>query len=208
MVQFSPVHQVHDAVAIVASGESLSSIKIPRLDRAAVIAVNGGHVHCEPDYWFTLDPSPVNIERVSLMSLYVQAFMAVPRDWKAPKHAPLADVHFLERVTGDGHGRYRTRAGIAPYKDQIYTGNSGVAAIQLAAHMGAKRICLFGFDGTGPYADNSGSARDLSPMPDLCEGLKYDLIARGIEVLNTTPFDVITTWPRVSIEDGIRWINR
>lgn len=207
MIRFEPVTQYHEAIAIVASGESLSGVHIPKLRNAAVIAVNGGHVHCEPDYWFTLDPSPVNIERVSGIPLSVRPYMAVPRDWKPPACVP-PGVQYLERVTGDGHGRYKTRLGCSPYPDQIYTGNSLTGALQLAAHMGAKRICLFGADGTSAYADGSGHARDLSPMPDLCEGLKHDLIDRGIEVLNTTPFDVITTWPRVSIEDGIRWIDR
>lgn len=205
MTRFEPVTQYHEAIAIVASGESLSSIKIPKLDRAKVIAVNGGHVHCEPDYWFTLDPSPMNIGRAKSLPNSVKGYMAVPRDF-SPRFR--MNVQYLERVTGDGHGRYKTRKGIAPYVDQIYTGNSLTGAIQLAAHMGAKRICLFGADGTSAYADESGHARDLSPMPDLCEGLKHDLIDRGIEVLNTTPFDAITTWPRVLIEDGLKWIDR
>lgn len=195
----------HKRVAIVCNGASMTGQFIRRMKGVAIIAVNGGHDYCQPDYWFTLDLSQENKDRLGFeVSNKTCCYAAVPDDFD-PSHAT-RPVHWLRRVSGCGHGRYRTRAGISPDPSAIYTGNSATGAIQLAAHMGARRIVVFGMDGGGTYADSEREPRDLSPLKDLCYGLKCDLSIRNIEVLNASPDSSIDAFPRASIQDGKDWI--
>lgn len=204
--------------AVVCSGPSLAGYKLEFAPHVTVIAVNGGYTQCvnPPDYWFTLDPSKRNLDRLEDLPIETEPIMALPPrlselgDNLAPRLLTLLvdhSVNVWKRVTGDGHGRYRTKPGISENYGEIHTGNSGTGAIQVAAHMGAKRIAIFGMDGRGGYAGGVDRPNDLSPLPDLCDGLKRPLDARGIEVRNCSPDSIIRAWDRLSVEDGLEWIN-
>lgn len=84
------------------------------------------------------------------------------------------------------------------------------AAINLAAHLGAKRIVLLGADGR---LGNGGQSHHHVPhkwgLRDDCfdqqredlQSLVKPLAKRGIEVLNASPGSALPFWPIVSLED-------
>lgn len=118
-------------------------------------------------------------------------------------YAPADGVH----VVGNGGA-----LGFDERQDYIRTGwNSGFQAVHLAAHFGAKRILLFGFD---MHADNgqhyfgdhqwrpgykSRYELFLRAFKDISSPLK----ARGVTVLNCTPGSALKCFPQVTLEQGL-----
>lgn len=114
------------------------------------------------------------------------------------------DVHVL-RFTG--------QRGYDPDPGSLRHGsNSGYQAIHLAAHYGAARILLLGYDmhvQTGrTHWHGEDRPRDfgniirhsfLPHFPTLVEPLRL----RGIEVLNCTPGSALTCWPMAKLEDAL-----
>lgn len=93
--------------------------------------------------------------------------------------------------------------------------NSGYQAINLAVHLGAKRIVLLGYDmkvdslrtnwhnevRTPAHAYAATIQQSMLPhFPSLIEPLK-DL---GVEVINATPNSDLTCFPMMSLEDALR----
>jgi hypothetical protein len=85
-------------------------------------------------------------------------------------------------------------------------GNSGYQAIHIAAHAGAKRIVLCGFDLRGGH----WHGRHVSPLREHGEGIYARWIPRfntlavelerlGIEVINCTPGSALKCWPNVPL---------
>jgi hypothetical protein len=110
--------------------------------------------------------------------------------------------------------------GISPTPDRVYwNGNSGAAAISIAANTGAKRIVLLGFDmqigenkmqhwhdlySRGPV-DNPGRETKL-PFERHKIGFKQiaiDAKKRGIELLNASPTSSIVELTKVAVKDLI-----
>lgn len=89
--------------------------------------------------------------------------------------------------------------------------NSGYQAINLAVHLGAKRILLLGYDMTLGTAGEShwfGEHPDglISPYPQMREAfdtLVEPLAALGVEVLNCSRRTALTAFPCVALEDAL-----
>jgi hypothetical protein len=118
------------------------------------------------------------------------------------EETPFPDVRFV-RPTG--------KVGFDPDPSCIRTGgNSGYGAMHVAAHAGAARLLLFGFDMQG------GHWHDPHPWP-LYQGdgghfprwiarfkvLAAELAALGIEVLNCTPGSALDAFPMARMEDAL-----
>lgn len=122
-------------------------------------------------------------------------------------------VKYLPRDT-------RHPSGISPKPNMVsWNGNSGAAAISIAANAGAKRIILLGFDMKldetnkqhwhGVY--RKGGVREFNPKKP--NGLPFerhmrgfpaiaaDAKARGIEIINANPDSAITEFPRYSLKE-------
>lgn len=87
--------------------------------------------------------------------------------------------------------------------------NSGAGSIALAAHWGAQRIGLLGFDcqytngkthwhGDHPEGAGAGNAGSLPKWPQQFEQLAQEL--RAIEVVNLTRETALQVWPRGNLE--------
>lgn len=89
-------------------------------------------------------------------------------------------------------------------------GNSGYQAICIAAHAGAKRILLCGFDMRGKHwhpeyrspLKTHEEDSFLKWLPRF-ETLREPLAKRGIEVINCTPGSSLTVWPIVSLQEAL-----
>jgi len=109
-----------------------------------------------------------------------------------------------------------SKNGLSKQKNEVaHGGNSGYAAINLAIHLGAKRIILLGYDmgNVGKeshfhdgYPVNTTSATiykdQFIPAFDL---LKRDLNGSGIEILNASPSSNLNAFKKITIEEALRF---
>lgn len=100
------------------------------------------------------------------------------------------------------------REGLCTLTDGLMHGrNSGYQAIGLAAHLGARRILLLGYDMRAGeekgkpklhwFGDHPGgtSPRVFEQMVPCFDGLVKPLAERGIEILNCTPRSALKAFP-------------
>jgi len=90
--------------------------------------------------------------------------------------------------------------------------NSGYQAVNLAYHLaGAARVVLLGFDmWTGPSGEQNWFGyhpnHTRSPYPlflHAFKGLEGPLAAAGVRVVNASRFTVLTSFPRVPLEEAL-----
>lgn len=186
---------------IVASGPSARGFIPP--DGVTVISVNGSvEWLARADYWFTLDPSAVNIGRMIVQRKGVQYCAAVP------------DGHALP----DGVTRYRRVAAICADEPQpagspewwlwrwgavcglstipgcINTGNSAWGALGLAYHLGFRDVLLVGVDGTDDQRIEGGRCNNLSHLPLLFESALGQVRLHSVGKLGTIPQMRLDEW--------------
>lgn len=110
--------------------------------------------------------------------------------------------------------RKGNKFGLEESKDTLSHGNnSGYAAINLAYHLGAKKIILLGYD-----MMNDGKKshhHDGYPVPATGDKIYRDQFMPGfsiladllkqkrIEVYNVSPHSLLTVWPKISIEKAL-----
>lgn len=90
-------------------------------------------------------------------------------------------------------------------------GNSGAGAVSLAAHFGARRIILLGYDckygANGArhwHGDHPAELRNATSLPKW-RGQFSEIAGHlvGVEVVNATRDTALTVWPRVSLEEAL-----
>lgn len=143
--KFQPVTELHDRILVIASGPSAAG-DWREHPGVPVIAVNGAidGLGFDPDYWFTLDPSPVNYARLSKRRAGTKYYIGVEGDF-----GPDAVLMKYRQDFTGCHPLWVKREGIVtPDKRRLTVGNSGRAAIHLALHMEPSRIGVLGVDGT------------------------------------------------------------
>ena len=192
-------------VIIVASGPSVLAVSrddILAAD-AVVIAVNGAIDWLgRADYWFTLDPSQINLVRASNRISGCEYVMAMPDNMQAP-----AGVTRMERRQGDAYGKARALQGLSEDKNAIHTGNSAYGALGLAYHLRPKRIVLLGVDGTRERRVDGGYSRTLEHLPALFTSAIPQLQKRRIGVVNGSPDSRVTCFPRVTPQEALCWLK-
>jgi hypothetical protein len=132
---------------------------------------------------------------------------------KISSHPQIEKVPWVKFIPRDLSKRW----GISKNPNQIiWNGNSGGAAISIAANTGAKRIILVGFDmklddttsmrhwhdlyNNGPES----ATKNKLPFEKHKKGFKqiiWDARARGIEILNASPDSAITELPKVTVKE-------
>jgi hypothetical protein len=114
---------------------------------------------------------------------------------------PWPDVQVLKNTGKDG-------LELSP--NGLRTGqNSGYQAVNLAVHLGATKIILLGFDmWRGPSGEANWFGKHplhvASPYPvflQLFATIAEPLKAAGVEVINASRFTVLSTFPRMALED-------
>lgn len=204
---FGAVTAQEDRLAIVATGPSLRTFDLTRFDTVPTIAVNGALPHVSAEYWVTIDPSRAQRKIMENPVAGVTYYCGLPADfgpetrlWKMGVR-PLAHVHYLERVGGNG---------IPIYPWLIHSGNSAFAALGLACHMRPSKVALFGVDCTaGPYfyaTRKHDRPLRLKHVPALFEGCVGHLAARKVEVVNGSPDSLVTCFPRMSPDEALEWL--
>lgn len=183
--------KANKVIIVGSSEEAKNFVPIPGF---AVIAVNGAiYITKEhTDMWFTLDPSPANIEIMETKPYKCHYVAAVPDDFgranaKGINHRKrIEGVHYLKRVA-DRKNYLSCKYGLSEDGRAVHTGNSGYGALNLAYLMGAKTIVLLGITGDGRLPRYDGSySRNLNHLPSLFASAKPQLDRAGVQVYDTT----------------------
>lgn len=208
-VRFDPVTVQADTVAIIAPGPSFRVGDFRRLkDHVHIIAVKGAIAGLHrADSWVTVDANRRTRQWMmdpSQRKVGTKYYAAVPDDFGTPdarllwhRKPPEPDIHWLRRIAG---------IGLSLDKSVLHTGNSAFGALGLAMHMGAKKVALFGVDGTQErYGIGQGKPRgSLVHLPALFSSATAQLAQAGVLVKNGGRLPV---FDRVKCEDAIRWLN-
>lgn len=192
-------------VVIAASGPSARGFVPP--DDVTVIAVNGA-IDWLPraDYWFTLDPSPVNLDRMHRQRPGVNYCAAF--DGAGPP-----GVQMFVRVAARGAEppevrspewwlwRWSAVRTLCSEPGYIHTGNSAWGALGLAYHLGAERVALVGVDADDNGRIEGGKCNDLSHLPLLFESAtdQIDMVCCGL---------MQSKVPRMGVQEGMTWLTR
>lgn len=190
-------------VVIVASGPSCEGFTPP--PGVVVIAVNGAiEWLSRADYWFTLDPSPINLERMHRPRHGVTYCAAV--DGEVPPW-----VRRFNRLASRGPEppagtpqwwlwRWSAVRTLCANHDCIHTGNSAWGALGLAYHLGATRVALVGVDASTEPRIEGGLCRDLSHLP-----LLFESALPQINLINCGAMR--SAVPKMTIEEGMQWLT-
>jgi ADP-heptose:LPS heptosyltransferase/SAM-dependent methyltransferase len=183
-----------------------------------------------------LDLSPLKGRRVIAINSAVLAwpdadilFFADARWWSDPPHRWKADIGaFAGRfVTTSGGGppgvtrlmKVDPKDGIATQPTQLALARTSVTgAINLAVHLGCRRVVLLGVDGRNSEDGSRHHHGADYPWPfikgsfDLHAG-EFKMVAAsiakaGVEVINANPASAIDVWPRMSFEEALSMLQR
>lgn len=203
---YGKVTKSHDYAIIVGSGESLKNFDFSILDGLVTIAVNGAISAFRPMYWFTLDPDDKNYKIMQNNIEGVGYFCAIPERYGAEKgryyrQKMLPHVTYLRRIKGSGH--LGQKPGMSKDPSSINTGNSAYGALNLALHMGAKRIAILGVDATSRYFYSDGTPGRLDHLPRLFSTAVPCL--GSARVVNGSPSSRVTCFEKMTPEEAVIW---
>jgi hypothetical protein len=198
-------------VFVLGNGPSLRDVDLSLLANRNVIAVNGA-VFARPGlatmlffgdarwYWENRDEvQAIPIPRVTISRYYVE-------DSGLRREQPCHEEPGLSPM------RQTRSRGLCDMPDTLcWNQSSGGTAIDLAAHTGADRIILLGFDmayaadgarNTIPYKRARVSSKiDAMNKPGTWAEIIKAARARKITILNATPGGKLDAFPRVRMED-------
>lgn len=200
-------------VVCVGGGPSLTAAQVERVrGRAKVIVVNNGYqiapwadllYFCDDKWWGQYGHG----EKLAGWKGLIARLDGGRHDFGDPR------IKVLRNYGRTGFGD-RTREGLCHLRDGLFHGkNSGYQAIGLAAHLGAKRIVLLGYDmkaqlvglelKTHWHKDHPGGTaeRVFDEMLPHFDALVKPLAARGIEVVNCTPGTRLKCFPCRPLEE-------
>jgi hypothetical protein len=128
----------------------------------------------------------------------------------------------VPRIDGARHVRVHPFPGLRTERDEVAGNNSGYHAINLAYHLGVKRIILLGFDmqidaSNGSTHWHAGHPDGVTPekmaqtmrerfLPGFRNAVPQ-LAEAGIEVINANPGSSIDYWPRVDLDQVIKMVR-
>jgi len=195
---------------IIASGPSLTKEQVNYCyGKAIVIAINDNYqlapwadylYACDPHWWEWHKDSP------TLLSFKGKKYTQ-DKNWSdSPSYQGIKEKHQITTIESRGG------AGLSTDKNYVYQGgNSGYQAINLAYHLGAKKIILIGYD---QKPSNDGRYHWFGHHPSEVKSnyhswsQGYQSIANqlpelGIEIINCTIDTALTCFPRQKLEDII-----
>ena len=104
------------------------------------------------------------------------------------------------------------REGFCESPDGLRTGgNGGYQVLQLAAHLGARRVVLLGYDmrpidGKAHWHEEHPIPTPLDCLTGYADGFRTlvePLRRRGVEVINATPGSALDFFPRATLQEAL-----
>lgn len=197
-------------VAIIGGGASTKGVDLGSLKgKVHGLAVKGtvwDHPWCE--LGFGLDSIDLSRWWKKLNTAEMPVYWAVGHQWVEPTKVYFP--HHLKLL------RRESKTGLSNNPEVIYSGgSSGYGALNLAYLKGAKRVVLFGYDYCAVGGNWHANSEPYSPFhvynPDkwkewaACfDDVVPELRSAKVEVINASPVSIIKTFPKVSVEEGLR----
>lgn len=187
-------------VFIIGGGASVNSYPLNLLEGKNIIGVNNAFSlkECEPQICWFGDQRWFEWNEAELKD-YTGAIMTCH-----PQFQNRNDI--ITFLRGKPHGIDTSDSCVS------WNLNSGGSAINLAWHLGAKRVVLIGFDmtvsgdGKGNYHDNH---KRINP-PDIYKGylrifpeIARDAANLNLEVINANPDSKLDIFPKVTAEESV-----
>ncbi|MCH7573609.1 MAG: hypothetical protein IIA59_00630 [Candidatus Marinimicrobia bacterium] len=197
-----------ETIVIIGGGPSLTPEQLnPAVDRARTIAINDAYIlapgadvlYATDAKWWGWHPDALEFAGIRAACKWRADLNRWHDEWNGN---PFPQVHTLASTGEEGleSKPWGLRTG----------GNGGYQAINLAAHLGATRIILIGYDmQPGPdgkhhwFGDHPNGVAPLYDVnmlphfPSLVDPLR-DL---GIEIFNCSPGSALTCFPMANLED-------
>lgn len=189
---------------IVGSGPSARGFQPP--EGVIIIAVNGAiDWLSRADYFFTLDPSALNIRRLHYQRhgvIYCAAGINFDID----------NVYHFKRVANRGVEplakstpewwlwRWSSTLGLSEDKHKIHTGNSAYGALGLAYHLGFTEVALIGVDANSEQRVEGGIPGNLTHLPLL--------FASALSQIDVVSCGEMTGIPRMSLDNWLAKFSR
>lgn len=187
---------------IVASGPSAKNFVPP--DNTCIIAVNGAIDWIKrANYFFTLDHSKVNLDRVRNPRKDTRYCVAFPKDILVP----VETIRF-ERYSYQGTEpskkytpewwlwRWSAVKGLSEDINVINSGNSAYGAIGLAYHLGYEDILLVGVDASRDEKIEGGRCKNLTHLPILLRSAMKQVKLSTVSNIDGIPKVKIKNWLR------------
>jgi len=199
--QFGIPQEVVDQVKVNQTMAHLYSPYMKELHDKHIIGVNNAYMLGDwVDCVFFGDCAWYLVHRQNLAKFAGLKVTCCPRFAEKPE----SRCEGIKYLAKDGSHRY----GISEIPTRVaWNHNSGAAAINLAVHLGVKKINLLGFDmcldekNTSHWHGSHGNKncppfkRHLKGFPEIAE----DAQKRGIEILNTSSISNIEEFPKVEL---------
>lgn len=188
---------------IIGSGPSAKGFITP--DDIPVIAVNGVIDWIRrADYWFSLDPSAVNIQRLSKRRPGTEYHVAYPHYMGGTYNYRRIAARGIEPQDTDSPEwwlwRWSAVKGICKTPGEIHTGNGAWGALQLAWKLGARRAVLIGIDASAERRVEGGRPKNLSHLSLLFESAMEDM-----EIVNCGKMQ--SRLPTMRMPEAIQWLQ-
>lgn len=209
-------------VIIAASGPSYKDLDKSLLyqnEDVVIMAVNGAfeYLDYKADIFFTLDPSPSNLKRLSVRNETLK-YCAIDKSCRVDIPDSVIKLNRISATAKEIRPRGTSKywfhrwgcvKGLAEKASEIHTGNSAYGALGLAYHLRPEKILLLGVDGnTQSRLSGEGPPRySLMHLPYLFSTAVKQLESAGIEVINGSPTSAIDCFPRTTPERGLEWIR-
>ena len=199
--QLSPMW-INETVFIIGGGPSLSNFDFNALLGKKVIAINKAilsYPQAQALYWTD--------------SRFYGWYEQEVDSYKGLKYTIRPNYRYTENSEVNIL-RKGKKFGLEKAVDTLAHGNnSGYAAINLAYHLGARRIILLGYDmgnnGTKSHFHEGYPTRQTSDkiyQDQFIPGFKQlaeELKAKNIEVLNASPYSRLTSFPKITLEKAM-----
>jgi hypothetical protein len=200
---FKPITKIwnaSDTVYIIGGGPSLKNFKWSELNNKKTIAINKAllsYPNADAVYW--TDGRFYNWHKKDIDSFKGLKYTI------APRREMSEDIHLLKR--GEKYG-------LSTSLNTLSHGmNSGYAAINLALHLGSKRIVLLGYDmgnvgSSSHYHDGYpiNATSDTIYNKHFLPGfniLKEHIKGKGIEIFNACPTSRLDSFKKITIEESL-----
>lgn len=195
---------------IIASGPSLTKEQVNYCyGKAVVIAINDNYQLCPwADYLYACDPHwwQKHQDNPILLNFQGQKYTQ-DKNWSdSPSYQSIKLKHNIVTIESKGG------AGLSTDASYIYQGgNSGYQAINLAYHLGAKKIILIGYD---QKPSNDGQYHWFENYEGMCKS-NYNSWVQGylsiseqlpeldLEIINCTIDTALTCFPKAELKETI-----